>query len=912
MSGPSSDIGINPPSGGTGDPESPQKSAHPLTSISVQSFSPYTAEPRTGRSSFQSSYASLYQDANTSFSREDVFHDTSSNNGAASMGRPSIAHSLLQSASGSTNTLGQDAFADADESVFPSVAVAPEDTTVNASASVAGSSTADTQRRRSYQRRSTDFSRPKSSLSQRSSIGSATEDDNTRLRDAANAAAFRSASSNRRRSSEIDQLTQSLSRASTPLGHALEDERPPSAMALSFERPPSANHNRAIRRADDDEEGSFIKRDGRDRGSILPPAAFFAPKKPSARNSSSNLLASASPGTYPASNGRSTTPISFLSTGGAGNSTPAFPDGFSRSSQEMLNQQQLASSPYFGYESPNVQRRPSSPWGISPSIHSAASTHQLGYYAHDAREGSRTHFGPGPVDSHTSVPASPLHVQQPAPRSGVRLMASTDPLLPTQAIGNNPYATGNANGVTNAHADGGEGINEKPPVDGAAATSATLAPAGKSNGTAANAKVNGPDAASTAANPDGNARPNQTTAAANKGPRRYRSHKGENRFLLGGLLMTSTDNPISFILSYALLLTLGGLFYGFEVPWLTRNLSPAIPAVFSYVYLLAVVNMGVTAWKDPGVLPRDLDQDPPCVLGDSAYEDGRQPLADPEDPLAIPVQRMLRIRNQTVKCKWCETCGTYRPPRTSHCRVCDNCVENIDHHCTFLNTCIGRRNYVPFIAFLTATILSAVMIIAFTVVHLVLLTKPTTYRYPRGAGDGFAPGYNFRDALKHSPVSAVLFLLCIAGVAPVLTLFVYHVRLILLNRSTVEQIRINTAREYGEHKELDLDADADDNASVFGAADANRRRQSPLSPLLKLIGLGGPKYKDPNPFATRKMAKNVRNGLGWRSTQLESWIDRRGRSGHDTRQLHPRPRPDQTMTEPGPVAATSAGLQWKA
>ncbi|CAK4637243.1 hypothetical protein LEN26_014271 [Aphanomyces euteiches] len=71
--------------------------------------------------------------------------------------------------------------------------------------------------------------------------------------------------------------------------------------------------------------------------------------------------------------------------------------------------------------------------------------------------------------------------------------------------------------------------------------------------------------------------------------------------------------------------------------------------------------------------------------------------------------------NGLLLCAWisCETCNpgdvssspsswlgmTIRGPRwekTRYCAVCRKSVPGMDHHCTWLNTCIGQRNYAQF------------------------------------------------------------------------------------------------------------------------------------------------------------------------------------------------------------------------
>ncbi|XP_061656992.1 palmitoyltransferase ZDHHC8B isoform X2 [Syngnathoides biaculeatus] len=99
------------------------------------------------------------------------------------------------------------------------------------------------------------------------------------------------------------------------------------------------------------------------------------------------------------------------------------------------------------------------------------------------------------------------------------------------------------------------------------------------------------------------------------------------------------------------------LFFVFTCPWVASTICPAVPPCCAVLFLFVLANFTMATFTDAGVLPTADDDE------------------DKDDEFRAPLYKNVDVRGVQVRMKWCASCHFYRPPRCSHCSVCDRCVE---------------------------------------------------------------------------------------------------------------------------------------------------------------------------------------------------------------------------------------------
>ncbi|KAL7751885.1 palmitoyltransferase for Vac8p [Sorochytrium milnesiophthora] len=136
---------------------------------------------------------------------------------------------------------------------------------------------------------------------------------------------------------------------------------------------------------------------------------------------------------------------------------------------------------------------------------------------------------------------------------------------------------------------------------------------------------------------------------------------------------------------------------------------------------------------------------------------------------------------QTVTVKWngeqrtCRKCSVPKPDR----RVCRRCILKMDHHCPWMNNCVGFGNYKFFFLFLSYAALYALVVFASVMPAVYTLMQIDRYT----DGDMQLVGLALASGLFS------ISLLCFAG---------FHLSLILRNRTTIENLDQQNYRVGGQ------------------------------------------------------------------------------------------------------------------
>jgi len=219
-------------------------------------------------------------------------------------------------------------------------------------------------------------------------------------------------------------------------------------------------------------------------------------------------------------------------------------------------------------------------------------------------------------------------------------------------------------------------------------------------------------------------------------------------------------------------------FFIFAVPYWWRK-CPAVPIAAVVFFILTVTCLLLACCSDPGIIPRRnviLATDSAGYLTEVL---GYNPLGqgNPVHKRGVDSERMVPAELARKGYVWCHTCEIIRPPRASHCAECDNCVLRFDHHCPFVNNCVGQRNYHFFIGFTTSVCCLALVVIPSLAWFLLTASTP-----------GSAMG-----TLDSMPVvrGAAIALAGLAGLAACLLsgLWLYHLFLISQGRTTKEHLK---------------------------------------------------------------------------------------------------------------------------
>ena len=224
------------------------------------------------------------------------------------------------------------------------------------------------------------------------------------------------------------------------------------------------------------------------------------------------------------------------------------------------------------------------------------------------------------------------------------------------------------------------------------------------------------------------------------------------------------------------------LFIDNSFVFLKDNISVMIPLIILFIYIITLILLILAAFCDPGIIFR-------FPLEKNIIEDRKE-------------SKIFQL-GYIKRYKYCTTCSIMRPNRSTHCGDCNNCVEKFDHHCPWIGSCVGKRNYKYFFLFLFVLNFLICLIIIFCFFHIIKRIAELVKENKNNKIKNIA-SYALTDVI----ISVYIIIYNAIIMIFVTGLFIYHSKLVLKNTTTKEDIKSywdnSQGNPYYRNKELNM------------------------------------------------------------------------------------------------------------